>query len=304
MIDVFYVIVAVFSGWFTIQYLDIEFHYLSTVLLALGILVCIRFNRKRQIQQKYLRCVIGIFSFGLSFAIVLGHHIHVEDIYSGTIKDNYILSYGFVDVVALFAIMYGICEIVKRLYSVCLQYAGRLSLQYNHNGKMSFKLLLVVALILFILWFPYLYVYYPGFVFGDTMASIQQAMGTAEWNNHHPVMYTMFIKICLKAGSFLGGDNTTGCVIYCILQMIYISICLSYLLCWLYRRMNISRILLGFMLLFYGVIPYFAQMSIAMWKDPIFSVTLVAITVLLIDIILSRGVILQKKPIIWGIYIL
>lgn len=303
MIDVFYVIVAFFSGWFTIQYLDIEFHYLSTVLLALVILVCIRFNRKRQIQQKYLRCVIGIFSFGLSFAIVLGHHIHVEDIYSGTIKDNYILSYGFVDVVALFAIMYGICEIVKRLYSVCLQYAGRLSIQYNQDGEISFKFLLVIALILFVLWLPYLYVYYPGFIFSDTMSSIQQAVGIAGWNNHHPVMYTMFIKVCLKVGSFLGGDNTIGCVIYCISQMLYMSICLSYLLCWLYKRMNIPRVLLGVMIVFYGVTPYFAQMSIAMWKDPVFSVTLVAMTVLLTDVILSRGTVLLKNPFLWGIYI-
>lgn len=303
MIDIFCFIVAFLSGWFTIQYLGIGFSYLSAVLLALVILACIKFNRKRQIQQKYLQCVIGIFSFGLSVVIVLGRHIHVEDIYSGTITDNYILSFGVMDVVAVLAITYGIYEIVKRLYSVCLQYAGRLSLQYNQDGKISFKLLLVIALILFVLWLPYLYVYYPGFIFSDTMSSIQQAVGIAGWNNHHPVMYTMFIKVCLKVGSFLGGDNTIGCVIYCISQMLYMSICLSYLLCWLYKRMNIPRVLLGVMIVFYGVTPYFAQMSIAMWKDPVFSVTLVAMTVLLTDVILSRGTVLLKNPFLWGIYI-
>lgn len=52
---------------------------------------------------------------------------------------------------------------------------------------------------------------------------------------------------------------------------------------------EIAKKFLVILIMFYGITPYFAQMSIAMWKDPIFSVTLAVLTVMLMDVLLSKG---------------
>lgn len=46
---------------------------------------------------------------------------------------------------------------------------------------------------------------------------------------------------------------------------------------------------------FFGLTPYVATYSVAMWKDPIFSAALVGLTPLLFDFVLSRGGIVQEN---------
>ena len=112
------------------------------------------------------------------------------------------------------------------------------------ENKISFKLVIIIGICIFAVWLPYLIVYYPGYIFGDTLYSILQAIGSSPLDNHHPVFYTLFIKVCLKIGNLLGGGNTLGCAIYCLIQMLYMSICISYVTSWLYSRFKLPKIFL------------------------------------------------------------
>ena len=76
----------------------------------------------------------------------------------------------------------------------------------------------VSSIVLMLLWSPYLYVYYPGFIFGDSTANIAQALGQQPLTNHHPVAYVLFIRLCLRLGQHLGG-LTMGLAIYSVIQM-------------------------------------------------------------------------------------
>ena len=76
----------------------------------------------------------------------------------------------------------------------------------------------VSSIVMMLLWSPYLYVYYPGFIFGDSTANIAQALGQQPLTNHHPVAYVLFIRLCLRLGQHLGG-LTMGLAIYSVIQM-------------------------------------------------------------------------------------
>ncbi len=84
------------------------------------------------------------------------------------------------------------------------------------------KWTLLLGLLIFLCWLPYLISYYPGLIYGDSLSSVGQALGKRGFSNHHPIAYTMFIKLCLAAGYRLRSMNF-GCAIYTAAQMLYIS---------------------------------------------------------------------------------
>ena len=138
-------------------------------------------------------------------------------------------------------------------------------------------------------------IYWPGFIFGDTLSSLAQATGLASYSNHHPFLYTMFIKACLKIGNILGIGNTGGCVLYCLVQMGFMAYAFAYLSRWITTRCSLKNYWVLIVVLIFFLSPYIATYSIAMWKDPFFSTALVLTTVLLMDFILSKGTILKTS---------
>lgn len=274
-------------GIFLASYFEIRSKSVAGFGILLIFLACQKYNKAHFRKSKSLQAILGLFSGLLSFTIVLGAHIHVERPYAGKIEENYITSFGIHDIVAFFFIMAGIYVLAKTIYIFGTNSKKTQDRTINVKNRISYKQVVVVAVIIFMAWLPYLVTYYPGQVFGDTLTSIGQVMGYAPLNNHHPICYTLFIKFCFKIGALFGG-NTAGCVCYCIIQMVYMASFLAYISCWIYRRMNLKKIGLFFLIIFYGCIPYFAQMSIAMWKDPIFAVTIALLTIMLTDYILLQ----------------
>lgn len=142
-------------------------------------------------------------------------------------------------------------------------------------------------------WLPYFVKYYPGLIYGDSTISLLQIFGKIPYNNHHPVAYTLFIKICMAIGSFVG-DNTVGVAIYTIFQMIFMSIIFSYSICWL-RNKGISKIVCLVVVGFYALPGFWAQHAISMWKDPLFSALVFFFSLMLFDIIYSNGKVINEK---------
>ena len=161
-------------------------------------------------------------------------------------------------------------------------------MQIDHR-PIAVKSILVLAIIPFICWIPYLLIYWPGFIFGDTLSSLAQATDLAAYSNHHPFLYTMFIKVCLSAGNALGIGNTGGCIIYCLVQMGFMAYVFSYVSRWIVVRCDLRPWWGLIIVLLFSLSPYVATSSIAMWKDPFFSAALVGLTPLLMDFTLSKG---------------
>lgn len=66
------------------------------------------------------------------------------------------------------------------------------------NLKLEKKFYLVEFLFIFILWLPIYFICFPGGIFSDTFLSLGQAMGYAPLDNHHPILYTMIIRLIAK----------------------------------------------------------------------------------------------------------
>lgn len=239
----------------------------------------------------------AIFSCILSMTIILGYHMELHgDMYTGLMTENYMTSLTINDLMALFLLTVTITVFLEKIVVSLKKKAETVELK-NTYGINSIKIWLGIAAIIFIAWLPYLFVYYPGFIFGDSLGSIAQAIGGAKLYNHHPIFYTLFLKVCLTLGMGIK-DITFGCAIYTVIQMMYIALCLGYQVSWI-RNKGISVRICTVIVVFFGCTPFLAQNSIAMWKDPIFSATLAVWTILLADFAISNGEIVLKDRFFW-----
>ncbi len=263
--------------------------------------------------------ILAIYSILFSAVYVLGEHIHVEMNDIGEIQvharidTNYIITFtnkdyvvGIILAILVYCAINIIWYIIEKVSYKYQDKISNFSLESIKNNSIDKRHFIVLFIIIVCLYIPYLLLYYPGFIFGDTIESINQAIGMNGMSNHHPVMYTMFIKVCLKLGRIIGGSNTTGCAIYCILQILFLACGEAYIITWTSFKLisnKIVRIVFGIIcMLIYGGLPYFGALGIAMWKDPIFSMLLAILSIRIFDIICcddEKG--LVRKSVIIGI---
>jgi len=282
----------------------------TRTILFIGAFVIDCFKKKKPETVKDYKAFDLIFSVLLSVSIIVGYHIHIENVYSGNIDTEYITSYNCFDVVSIIMIIWIIYHYVSGLRRIISTYSNTLMHVIEEDGDVSkesaisIKTVAVGAIPFLIIVLLYLMIYYPGFVFGDTLGSIAEKIEYGKLSNHHPVLYTVFVKSCLALGRKIGGGNSLGCAIYCVIQSVYYGFGLSYICCWMQNRFNIKKGIAGIYLLFMALTPYVMTYSIAMWKDPVFIITLAIISVMNFDYMNRRIKTTWKNLIVYVILIL
>lgn len=273
-----------FSALFVQKYMRLPDNGFLWILIAA--LLYYLFSNKILLDKKSDVFLALLFSVALSVANIGGYHIVTNgNFYWGLMTENYISHYTEIDFVgfAILTLVFyrGFGHVCRLINSV----SHKVDLKEEYK-KVRFEYCIVVAVFIFIFWLPYFLVYYPGFIFPDSLLSIYQALGEP-LNNHHPIMYTLFIKGCISVGMMVK-DITLGCALYTLIQMVYIAFCLGYMICWLKNKGLSVRFCLVIMAGF-AFLPFIAQNSIAMWKDPIFSATILLWSLHLLDYVISKG---------------
>lgn len=252
-----------------------------------------RSQNKTKWRGRDLPMIVGLALLALS--LVLGHHIHIgKDTYAGTITENYIEPYSWFDAVAYICILYVLMLISRAITQITTDY--RLKCASGTAVRVSsipFEPFFIATAAIVALWLPYLLSYWPGLIFGDTLSSLNQIFG-APLSNHHPVVFTLAMKICIQIASIIGFSRTSGIALYTILQMVFMAICLGYLAVWFIERLGIRKKFIWLMVAIFGISPYIATYSIALWKDPVFSCSICIICVILADTVLAREVALSQ----------
>lgn len=225
---------------------------------------------------------LAAFSFFIALSVVLSNHIQITgNTYSGLATQNYISPYGPSDIgvlLAAFAIAMLCCLALYRIIG-----KAAASDSAGNAEPLAAKPIVACAAIMFALHLPYLLTYYPGFVFSDSLSSIGQALGQLPYSNHFPVAYTALIGACISCAHALGLSTTTGCALYSLVQMLAMCATYALMIQWIMQRTRIARFWRAILVAAFGLAPYIATYSIALWKDPLFSAAVVVITVLLFD---------------------
>ena len=142
-------------------------------------------------------------------------------------------------------------------------------------------------------WPPWLFAWYPGFIYGDSISSIMQAQGLWGFNNHHPVCYTLWVKIWIVLGMAIH-DVSFGIFLYSLSQMVLVAGTMVWGARWMHSK-GVNAAWCVLTLAYFALTPFFAQNNISMWKDPLFSCAVFVLCVRLYDFFLTTDKSMPKR---------
>lgn len=130
----------------------------------------------------------------------------------------------------------------------------------------------------------YFLTYYPACLTVDSYDQIKQALGLTQLSNHHPVLYTAYLKLCISVGDLCGGDINTGLAIAAGGQLLAVCAVLTHFVRWIYKK-NAPLMICAAVYLFFAFNAYIGFYAITLWKDVFFSLTLLIFCMQIYDII-------------------
>ena len=145
------------------------------------------------------------------------------------------------------------------------------------------RLLDFTPLILIICWLPFLIATAPGIMMGDTSTQMKQFFGYENGisssvnlispdvliTQHHPVIHTLFLGVCMQIGYMLFENYPAGYMLYTVLQFAICIGILSFGMRYLKRR-GVSPTVRLIILILMLIIPWFVGTTLLATKDGLF----------------------------------
>lgn len=239
----------------------------------------------RILREKSTVFLMAIFAVAVSIAGTLGRKIDIANriMYTPNLKDFIRIGVG----IAIFFVFFMLILILLRKYSIT-----------EEKDSFSLKRWLLRAAVLFICWLPYFLMFYPGSLSADSYVTVNQVLGNYPPHNHHPIMFTMFVKLCMSIGMQFGSIES-GIAFYSVVQMVIMSLVVSGIVEWMKMKV-LPKVLMIIVFAFYAFDGLMAIYSFTMWKDVLFSAWVVLLSIYLYELTnMESEEIIKKKP--WGI---
>lgn len=143
----------------------------------------------------------------------------------------------------------------------------------------SKKVIFILSFVVILLaWLPYFLSMYPAAMSGDSFGELTMVINNFETiTDHHPVLHLIFLWIPYTLGYKIFGTITAGVACTTITQMISMALIFSSFITFLYNRKVNEKILL-IVLCYFAFIPMHGYYSVVMWKDVIFSGTMLILS--------------------------
>jgi hypothetical protein len=221
-------------------------------------------------ESKKLSIVHGIFAAVISFSLFAGKAV-ISRWEWGSI---YTPVYG-----AVFACF---------LYSLIRAASGRLSaLRLKGEPLKSKHIFLFSWGAIFLCWTPYFIAEFPTVMTFDSAKQAEMAMGIQPITDHHPIMHTLLIKLCL----WIGGGSPW---VYTLVQMLALSAMFAFAVYWINSK-GLPKLFSIGALIWFAFNPVHAQFSVTMWKDVLFGGFMLLFTIALAELVITKLACFKSK---------
>lgn len=163
--------------------------------------------------------------------------------------------------------------------------------EFFTNNKKSF---FIIAIIIFILYMPYVLSQYPGKISTDSVSEISIALFSMDkMVNHHPIAHIAIVSIFMNIGRMLNNYNL-GIAFYSLFQMMLTAGSFSFVLYYMAKR-NVNFYIRLLCFLIFALYPPFAGFAITMWKDVFFGLAMIFYTICMIELAINEDFLKKWK---------
>ena len=163
--------------------------------------------------------------------------------------------------------------------------------------KHSFIMPLIIILIC---WLPYIISFYPGILFQDSSNQIRQYFGyeipedsstnssnlideNVTITNHHPVVHTVILGLCMQFGKLVGNDNI-GLFTYTILQVLLLASTFAYVINFI-KKLKVPNWVRVVALAIFALLPIIPVYAMEVTKDVPFTCFVILYVILMYNLI-------------------
>ena len=184
-----------------------------------------------------------------------------------SVNGNIIWNAGFILKLLAFSIIVGTLFgfVINELVSFGRKH---ISLPKEEGVKNSLPIFFVSFVVFILSFVPYFLAYYPGILAYDSYIQIDQIF-TGNYNEHHPLIHTLLIKVSLYFGQKIFGNLNAGVAIYVIIQSIILAAVLAYGVYLIFKSGR--KILSIAVLILMALFPFNGLMAVSVTKDIPFS---------------------------------
>lgn len=151
---------------------------------------------------------------------------------------------------------------------------------FEEKRAFPVKGLWITVGILFLCMIPFLLINFPAVMTPDSLSQYRQIIGTQHYSDHHPWAHTMVFGFFYNIGFLITGDTYLAIAFYTVAQMILVSLSIAYVWAALYE-MGLKKGYCAAGLILFVICPYNLVYSVTIWKDILFSVSILVLTVTL-----------------------
>ncbi len=260
------------------------------IIAIIGVFLLIYYSFKTKEKRLWICSII----LGLIFAICLTIG-DVCNVYKDTLFPNskkFIL-YVLIKTVTYFILFNSIVVIALKKLPEIVEKWNKENKEYKFftANKKSF---VFIGLIFLLIQIPFFLYSYPGNFFWDAANGLDQIVGNIPYEDHQPIIYTLFVGGLWKLGQYLFNDGNIGIAIYTVIQMFSTSFVLSYILYYMAKKRVATkyRIITFIIFLSNPLIPLFA---VRVEKSIFFALLLILANIQIIEMFTNSKEYFQKK---------
>ncbi len=162
------------------------------------------------------------------------------------------------------------------------------------EGKSFFKRTFISLIVLNL---PVLLAEFPGFFVYDAQDELNEVL-TRSFTTHHPLLHVLLLGGTIALVHKLTGSWNIAIFTYIVIQMLVITLIMTYVLDYL-RKRGIGKNSVILWTLYYGVFPTIVMYTLCSSKDGLFSAFLLLMTVLLTELVRDTdGFMSDKKKLV------
>ena len=157
----------------------------------------------------------------------------------------------------------------------------------NSQTGIPFNFFYIWAII-FLFWMPVFFALYPGaFVYDATEEYVEVI--SRQFTMHHPLLHVLALGGIVHLFEYIGAGANAGIAVYVLLQMLTMSVALSYVVRSL-QRWGVTKRYAFITVLFFGIFPLYPLYAVCTAKDGLFTVFLLVAIVSMGNIIMSSHI--------------
>ena len=119
--------------------------------------------------------------------------------------------------------------------------------------------------------------FYPGALSGDSLVQIRETLNH-QYTNLHPIYHTLLLRLFILTGVSVFNDINVGVALYSVFSILFTSAVFAYGIVTLYQ-LNVSKKIIMAVTSVYLLFPQHIFFSFTVWKDVIFSTSVLLFTV-------------------------